>query len=54
MIQSSEFSQPTPITKPEAKPAPKPAKGEHVHLFKMRCKIGKGFYCTAPDAPDGQ
>ena len=55
MIKSPEFCQPKPITKPEAKPAPKPApKGKHVHLFKMRRKVGKGFYSTAPDAPDGQ
>ena len=26
-------------------PAPKPApKGKHVQIFKMRCKVGKGFY----------
>ena len=47
--------KPNPIPKPEAKPAPKPApKGKHMYLFKMRCKVGKGFYSTAPDAPDGQ
>ena len=47
--------KPKPIPKPEAKPAPKPApKGKHVQLFKMRRKVGKGFYSTAPDAPDGQ
>ena len=34
----------------QAKPAPK---GKHVQLFKMRCKVGKGCYSTAPDAPDG-
>ena len=39
----------------EAKPAPKPApKGKQVELFTMRLKVGKGFYSTAPDAPDGQ
>jgi len=47
--------KPKPIPKPEAKPAPKAApKGKHVQLFKMRCKVGKGFYSTAADAPDGQ
>ena len=41
--------------KPAAKPAPKPApKGKHLQLFKMRRKVVKGFYSTAPDAPDGQ
>ena len=34
-----------------SKPAPK---AKHVQLFKMRCKVGKGFYSTAADAPDGQ
>ena len=35
-------------------PAPKPApKDKHVQLFKMRRKVGKGFYSTAPDAPMG-
>ena len=29
-------------------------KGKHVQLFKMRRKVGKGFYSTAPDGPDGQ
>ena len=44
-----------PIPKPAAKPAPKPApKGKHLQLFKMRRKVGKGFYSTAPDAPDPQ
>ena len=44
-----------PIPKPEAKPAPKPApKGKHVQLFKMRRKVGNGFYSTTADAPDGQ
>ena len=39
--------KPKPIPKPEAKPAPKPApKGKHVQLFKMRRKVGKGFYST--------
>jgi hypothetical protein len=34
---------------------PQPAaKGKHLQLFKMRRKVGKGFYSTAPDAPDGQ
>jgi hypothetical protein len=47
--------KPKPIPKPEAKPAPKPApKGKHVQLFKMRHMVGKGFYSTAADAPDGQ
>ena len=44
-----------PIPKPAAKPAPKPArKGKHLQLFKMRRKVGKGFYSTAPGAPDAQ
>ena len=48
--------KPKPIPKPAAKPAPKLAPtGKHVQLFKMkRRKVGKGFYSTAPDAPDGQ
>jgi hypothetical protein len=47
--------KPKPIPKPAAKPAPKPApKGKHVQLFKMRRKVGKGFYSTAPDAPDSE
>ena len=51
----SRNRKPKPISKPEAKPAPKAApKGKHVQLFKMRCKVGKGFYSTAPDGPDGQ
>ena len=46
---------PKPIPKPEAKPAPRPApKGKHVQLFKMRRKVGKGFYSTTADVPDGQ
>ena len=46
---------PKPISKPEAQPAPKPApKGKHVQLFKMRRKLGKGFYSTAADASDRQ
>ena len=32
----------------------KGGQGKHVQLFKMRRKVGKGFYSTAPDAPDGQ
>ena len=49
------FPKKKPIPKPAAKPAPKPApKGKHLQLFKMRLKVGKGFYSTAPDAPDGQ
>ena len=47
--------KPKGIPKPAAKPAPKPApEGKHVQLFKMRRKVGKGFYSTASDAPDGQ
>ena len=47
--------KPKPIPKPAARPAPKPApKGKHLQLFKMRFKDGKGFYSTAPNAPDGQ
>ena len=46
---------PKHIPKPTAQPAPKSApKGKHVQLFKMRHKVGKGFYCTALDALDGQ
>jgi hypothetical protein len=41
-----DFPKKKPIPKPAAQPAPK--------LFKMRRKVGKGFYSTAPDAPDGQ
>ena len=42
--------KPKPISKPEAKPAPKPApKGKHVQLFKMRRKVGKGFYSVPVD-----
>ena len=43
--------KPKPTPKPAAKPAPK---GKQLQLFKMRRKVGKGFYSTAPDAPDGQ
>ena len=47
--------KPKTIPKSEAKPAPKPApKGKHVQLFKLRHKVGKGFYSTAADAPHGQ
>ena len=42
--------QPKPIPKPAAKPAPKPIpKGKHVQLFKMKCKVGKGFYSVLVD-----
>ena len=42
--------KPKPIPKPAAKPAPKPApKGKHVQLFKMKCKVGKGFYSVPVD-----
>ena len=45
--------KPKPIPKHAAKLAPKPApKGKHLQLFKMRCKVGKGLYSIAPDAPD--
>ena len=47
--------KPKPIPKLEAKPAPKPVpKGKHVQLFEMRRMVGKGFYSTAADAPNGQ
>ena len=47
--------KPKPIPKPPAKPAPKPApNGKHVQLFKMMRKVGKGFYSTAPNAPNRQ
>ena len=50
-----DFPKKKTIPKPAAKPAPKPApKGKHLQLFKMRSKVGKGFYSTAPGAPDGQ
>ena len=45
------FSAMTNVVTPAPKAAPK---GKHVQLFKMRHKVGKGFYSTAPDAPDGQ
>ena len=42
--------KPKPISKPAAKPAPKPApKGKHVQLFKMKRKVGKGFYSVPAD-----
>ena len=42
--------KPKPISKPAAKPAPKPApKGKHVQLFKMKRKVGKGFYSVPVD-----
>ena len=38
-----------PAAKPAPKAAPKPApKGKHVQLFKMKRKVGKGFY-SVPD-----
>ena len=44
-----------PVPQPTATPAPKPApKGKHIQLFKMRRRVGKGFYSTAPDAPDSE
>ena len=49
------IKKPKPIPKPAAKPAPKPApKGRHVQSFQLRRNVGKGFYSTAPGAPDGQ
>ena len=45
--------KPKPIPKPEAAPKAAP-KGKHVQLFKMRRKVGKGFYSTALGGPDGQ
>jgi hypothetical protein len=55
LCQGIRNRKPKAIPKPEAKPAPKPApKGKHMQLFKMRHKVGKGFYSTASDAPDGQ
>ena len=42
--------KPKPISKPAAKPAPNPApKGKHVQLFKMKRKVGKGFYSVPVD-----
>ena len=36
---------PEPAAKPAPKAAPKPAlEGKHVQLFKMKRKVGKGFY----------
>mmetsp|Transcript_100689 Transcript_100689/g.170231 ORF Transcript_100689/g.170231 Transcript_100689/m.170231 type:complete len:85 (+) Transcript_100689:295-549(+) len=47
--------QPKPALQPATKPAPKPAlKGKHIRLFKMRHKVGKGFYSMAPDAPNSE
>ena len=47
--------KPKRVPQPAAKPAPKPApKGKHVQLFKMRRRVGKGFYSMAPDAPDSE
>ena len=31
-----------------------PQKGKHLELFKMTRNVGKGFFSTAPDGPDGQ
>jgi hypothetical protein len=54
-VLSQKNKNPKPIPKPAAKPASKPApKGKHVQLFKMRRKVGKGFYATAPDVSHGQ
>ena len=45
--------RPKHVPQPAAKRAPKPApKGKHVQLFKMRRRVGKGFYSTAP--PDSE
>ena len=45
--------KPKPVPQPAAKPDPMLAsKGKHIQLFKMRRRVGKGFYPTAPDAPD--
>ena len=54
IASSSQFGahphQPKPISKLAAKPAPKPApKGKNVQLFKMKCKVGKGFYSVPVD-----
>ena len=47
--------KPKPIPKLATTPAPKPTpKGKHVQCFKMRRKVGKGFYSTTPDAPNGK
>ena len=47
--------KPKPVSPPAPTPAPKPApKGKHVQLFDMRRRVGKGFYSTAPDAPDSE
>ena len=43
--------KPKHVPQRAAKLAPK---GKHVQLFKMRRRVGKGFYSTAPDAPDGE
>ena len=46
----SKNRKPKPIFKPAAKPAPKHApKGKHVLLFKMKRKVGKGFYSVPVD-----
>ena len=47
--------KPKPVSQPATKGAPKPAlKGKHVQLFKMRWRVGKGFYSTALDAPNSE
>ena len=38
--------KPKPIPKCAPKPAPK---GNHVQQFKMKCKVGKGFYSVPVD-----
>ena len=54
-VLSQGIGSPNTLQNLKRRPAPKPApKGKHVQLFKMRRKVGKGFYSTAPDAPDGQ
>ena len=50
-LKPRELAIPETEAKPAAKTAPK---GKHVQLFKMRRKVGMGFYSTALDAPDGQ
>ena len=47
--------KPQPIQNPKPSlPGRLAKKGKLVQLFKMTRKVGKGFFSTAPDGPDGQ
>ena len=41
VVYAQVCGEPKPVPQSAPKPAPK---GKHVQLFKMRCKVGKGFY----------